>query len=170
MSEFHKQLRAFAVEEIGKPGKHKRREIAERFLDAFPDLAASHLQGLASDHIAKLIKAMCDEATADPLPLFCGFPAAIVIAPGVVKATANCTLDDLGAGLSYREENVRNARDRLEAYGKSMTAFVALRVREDETVGECEKRVREENPHLAAQVTIPQQRQEEPLFELEPTA
>lgn len=143
---FRKMLRAFAAEQIGKPGEHKRQELADAFLDQNPELAREYMRDLASKHVAGLIKDLCDESGPDPLPLFAGFPAAIAIAPGVVKSTANCTLDDLGAGLSYREQNVRNARERLEAYGRSMEAFVSLRNAETETVGECSERLRRQGP------------------------
>jgi len=146
MNDFNKQLRAFASDEISKPGEHKRRQIADKFLAAHPDLAHDYVLELASTQVAKLIKQMCDESGADPLPLFSGFPAAIVIAPGVVKATANCTLDDLGAGLEYRKENLRHAQERFEEYGRSMAAFVSLRASESETVGECQARLREQGP------------------------
>lgn len=146
MTEFHQQLRAFALDEITKPGEHKRREIADKFLAAHPDLAHEYALELASNQVAKLIKQMCDESGVEVLPIFSGFPAAIVIAPGVVKATANCTLDDLGAGLAYRRENLRHAQERFEEYGRSMAAFVSLRVSDTETVGECEARLRQQGP------------------------
>lgn len=146
MSTFHKTLRAFASEEIAKPGEHKRQEIAEAFMDAFPELARDYMRELAGKHINDLIKSQCDLPEADPLPLFSGFPSAITVAPGVVKATKNCTFDDLGAGLDYRQENVRNAQERLEAYKDSMAAFVSMRKTETETVGECSDRLREQGP------------------------
>ncbi len=143
---FHKALRAYATGQIAQPGEHKRQEIADGFLDDNPELAREWMRALASKQIAELIKGLCDQPEADPLPLFSGFPAAIAIAPGVVKATQHCTLDDLGAGLAYRQENVRNARERLKAYGEAMAAFESLRANESETVGECSERLRAQGP------------------------
>lgn len=144
MSAFSKKLRAYAAEQIGQPGEHKRQEIAVAFLDDNPELAGQHMRELASKRVAELIKELCEEPEHDPLPIFSGFPAAIAVAAGVVKSTEHCNLDDLGAGLRYREENLRHARERLDAYDRSMTAFAGLRASEAETVGECSARLREQ--------------------------
>lgn len=149
MNPFTKALREFAAGRIAEPGEHKRAEIAEAFLDENTELARSYMRELAGKHVAALIKELCDMPEADPLPLFNGFPRAIAVAPGVVKATANCTLDDLGAGLEYRRDNVRHAQERLKAYGESMTRFEALRATETETVGECSDRLRKQGPLTA---------------------
>lgn len=146
MSRFHKTLRAYAADQIAKPGEHKRQEIADRFLDDNPEIAHEFMRALASKQIAELIKSLCDEPEADPLPIFSGFPAAITVADGVVKATEHCVLGDLGAGLENRNENVRHALKKLEAYRDSMAAYESLRGAEDETVGECTKRLREQGP------------------------
>lgn len=146
MSTFHKRLREFARDRINQPGEHKRQEIAEAFLDEFPELAQEYVRELASRKVADLIKEECDAPGADPLPIFDGFPQAITVSPGVVKATVNCTLDDLGAGLQYREENVKHARERLKAYSDSMHRYEALRTAETETVGECQDRLRRQGP------------------------
>lgn len=146
MSTFHKTLRAFAVDLINQPGDHKRNEIADAFLDAYPELAREYMRELAVKQVAAQIKDVCDAAAADPLPLFSGFPAAIAVGPGVVKATKHCVLNDLGAGLEYRMENLRNARARAKAYGQAMTAYEGLRASEVETVGECADRLRDQGP------------------------
>jgi hypothetical protein len=146
MSTFNKRLREYASDRINQPGEHKRLAIADAFLDENPELAHQYIRELASKKVADLIKAMCDEPEDNPLPIFNGFPHAITVAPGVVKATANCNLDDLGAGLQYREENVRNARERLKEYADSMTRYEALRSSEVETVGECQDRLRKQGP------------------------
>lgn len=146
MSTFHKALRAFAVDLINQPGDHKRQEIADAFLDAHPELAKDYMRELAVKQVAAQIKDLCDASDADPLPLFSGFPAAITVGPGVVKATRHCVLDDLGAGMEYRLENLRNARARAKAYGEAMTAFEGLRATEVETVGECADRLRKQGP------------------------
>lgn len=141
---FNAKLREFAVAEIDKPGNHDRTDIADRFLAEHPDLAAAYIRDLAVKKIADLIKDLCDEpADFGQLKLFGGFPNAIAVADGVVKSTRQCTLDDLGAGLEYRRLNVTRAQDSLRAYGESMAAFEALRVRDDETVGEVADRVQQ---------------------------
>lgn len=141
-----KMLREYVAEQIAQPGEHKKAELASAFLDENAELAREYLRELAEKRVAELIKELCDEPEADPLPLFRGFPAAIAVAAGVVKATNNCTLDDLGAGLAYREENVRNAQERLAAYGDSMAKFELMRASEAETVGECSARLRKNPP------------------------
>jgi hypothetical protein len=146
LSTFNKRLREYATDRINQPGEHKRFEIAQEFLNEFPELTQEYVLELASRKVADLIKAMCDEPEDNPLPIFNGFPHAITVAPGVVKATTNCTLDDLGAGLQYREENVKNARERLKAYSDSMHRYEALRTDEAETVGECQDRLRAQGP------------------------
>lgn len=147
MSTFTKRLRAFAADRISAPGEHKRAEIADAFLDEHPDIAHEYLRELASKKVADLIKDLCDEPDGDPLPIFAGIPAAIAIAPGVVKASANCTLDDLGAGLEYRRQNIRHAQQRFDRYAASMTAYESLRATEAETLGECADRLRLEHPY-----------------------
>lgn len=144
MTTFHKALRAFAAEKIAEPGDHKRREIADAFLDANPELAHEYVRDLAGRKVADLIKELCDERTADPLPLFSGFPVAITVSPGVVKASDQCDLNDLGAGLAYRHENVQHAQKKLDAYRSSMAAFESLRASEVETLGECQERLRKQ--------------------------
>lgn len=146
MTSFRKKLREYAAVEIEQPGEHKRTEIADAFLEAYPELAREYMRDLALKQIADLIKELCDEPEADPLPLFSGFPAAITVSPGVVKATKHCTLNDLGAGLDYRRENVRHAQERLKAYAESMAKFELLRKAEDETVGDCAERLRKQGP------------------------
>ena len=141
-----KILRQYVAEQVAKPGEHKKAELAAAFLDEHADLAAEYLRELAEKRVAELIKEMCDEPDVDPLPLFSGFPAAIAVAPGVVKATANCDLNDLGAGLGYREENVRHAQDKLRDYRESMNRFELMRATEAETVGECADRLRRKPP------------------------
>lgn len=141
-----KMLRAYVAEQIAQPGEHKKAELAAAFLDEHTDAVRDYLRDLAERQVASLIKELCDEPEVDPLPLFTGFPVAIAVAPGVVKATANCTLDDLGAGLTYREDNVRHALERLDAYRDSMAKFDALRRRDDETVGQCAERLRRNPP------------------------
>lgn len=141
-----KQLRAYVAEQIAQPGEHKKAELAAAFLDEHSDLAREYMRDLAEKQVAGLIKDLCDESETDPLPVFSGFPAAIAVAPGVVKATANCNLNDLGAGLEYRRQNLRHAQERLEAYGDSMTKFELLRQAEAETVGECADRLRQNPP------------------------
>jgi len=141
-----KMLREYVAEQIAQPGEHKKAELAAAFLDENADAAREYLRELAERQIASLIKELCDEPEADPLPLFTGFPVAIAVAPGVVKATANCTFDDLGAGLAYREENVRHAQERLNAYRDSMAKFDLMRRRDDETVGQCTERLRANPP------------------------
>lgn len=141
-----KMLREYLAERLTQPGEHKKAELAAAFLDDNADLAREYLRELAEKRVAELIKEFCDEQAPDPLPLFSGFPAAIAVAPGVVKATANCDLDDLGAGLAYREENVRHAQDKLRDYRESMNRFELLRTSEAETVGECTERLRSSPP------------------------
>lgn len=141
-----KILREYVAEQIGQPGEHKKAELAAAFLDNHADLAAEYLRELAEKRVAELIKELCDEPVPDPLPLFAGFPAAIAVAPGVVKATANCGLNDLAAGLEYRRQNVLHAQDRMEKYGESMARFELLRDDEAETVGECAERLRRNPP------------------------
>lgn len=142
MSTFRKRLREFAAEEIAKPGEHKRQEIADQFLDDNPELAAEYVRELAAKKVAELIKEMCDEPEDDPLPIFNGFPRAITIAPGVVKASEHCTLDDFGAGLDPRLKNIKDAQRRLESYKDSMALFETLRSGAAETLGQCSKRLR----------------------------
>jgi hypothetical protein len=142
MTSFRQTLRAFAVDLISEPGEHKRAEIAATFLDEHADLAKDYIRELAERQIADLVKEMCDEPDQDPLPIFGGFPSAITVGPGVVKATRHCTLNDLGAGLRYRAENVRHAQERLDAYRESMSRFDLLREGPDETVGEVADRLR----------------------------
>lgn len=143
MTAFSKTLRTFALDQIGTPGEHKPAQIAAEFLDRNPDLAREYIRELAERRVAELVKDLCDEPAQDPLPLFSGFPAAITVAPGVVKAIDHCNLDDLGAGLAYRADNVRNAQKRLEEYRLSMAKFDMLRERPDETVGELSQRLRD---------------------------
>jgi hypothetical protein len=143
MSTFSRRLREFAAAEIAKPGAHGRIELASRFLDEHADLAALFLRSLAEKQVASLIKDLCDEPTNEWQPdLFGGFPAAIVVEPGHVKATAHCTIQDLAAGLSYRKDNVTRAQDKLRAYVDAMALFENLRERDDETVGEVTARLR----------------------------
>lgn len=147
-SDFRRQLRSYAVGEIGKPGQHNRAELAAAFLDEHQILADSFLRDLAERQVGALIKEMCDEDSNDAqLALFGGFPTAIAIGPGVVKAIKYCTLDDLGAGLIYREQNVLRAQKRLDSYVDSMKLFDSLRQRPDETVGEVAHRL--QNGHAA---------------------
>lgn len=146
MTDFSKALRGFVAEQIAQPGEHKRVEMAAAFLDEHSEVAAEHLRDLAERSVARLIKELCDESEADPLPIFSGFPMAIAVSPGVVKATINCTLADLGAGLAYRADNVRNAQDKLRAFRESMARFEALRTGDEETVGECTERLRLQLP------------------------
>jgi hypothetical protein len=141
-----KKLREFAAEQIAQPGEHKKAEIASSFIDEHTDYIAEYTRELVERYIQGLIKELSDEPQGDPLPLFSGFPTAIAVAPGVVKATTNCNLDDLGAGLQYRSENVRHAQDRLDAYRNSMAAFVAMRTGEADTVGEVQDRLRKQGP------------------------
>lgn len=141
-----KKLREYAAEQIGQPGEHKKAEIASAFIDEYGDFIAEYTRELVERYIQSLIKELSDEPQDDPLPLFNGFPTAIAVAPGVVKATVNCNLDDLGAGLQYRAENIRHAQERMDAYRNSMAAFVSVRSSEDETVGECQERLRARGP------------------------
>lgn len=142
MTSFRKRLREYAIGQISGEGEHKRTELAAAFLADNLDVAREYMQDLAERQIAELIKELCDEPAQDPLPIFAGFPAAITVAPGVVKATENCTLNDLGIGLEYRRKNVSDAQRKLAEYGDAMARFEALRTREDETVGECAQRLR----------------------------
>lgn len=142
MSDFRKRLREFAAEQIAQPGEHKRAEIAAQFLDDNPELARAYVRELAERQIATLIKDLCDEPDGHALTLFNGLPTAITVAPGVVKATTNCDLNDLGAGLTFRRENVRNATDRLNRYIESMNRYESLRKSEEETVGAVTERLR----------------------------
>lgn len=139
-----KKVREFAAELISGPGEHKKSEIAAQFLNEHGDYAAEYLRELAEMRVAELIKEMCDEQHKDALPMFAGLPAAIAVAPGVVKATANCTLDDLGAGLENRRQNLQRAAEKFDAYGQSMSAFDRMRNSETETVGQCEARLRKQ--------------------------
>lgn len=141
-----KKFREFAAEQIAQPGEHKKAEIASAFIDEHSEFIADYTRELLERYMTGLVKELSDEPQDDPLPLFNGFPTAIAVAPGVVKATTNCNLDDLGAGLQYRSENVRHAQDRLDAYRRSMAAFVAMRTAEAETVGECQDRLRKQGP------------------------
>lgn len=146
MSTFRKALREFASGQIAQPGEHKRHEIAQSFLDEHPTLAAEYVRELASKQVAELIKELCEESEADPLPIFAGFPLAISIMPGIVKATAQCLLDDLGAGLVAREKNIGDAMRSRDRYRDSMNAYEMLRASEAETVGECAGRLRVQGP------------------------
>lgn len=141
-----KKLREYAAEQIAQPGEHKKAEIASAFIDEHTDYIAEYTRELVERYIQGPIKELSDEPQDNPLPLFSGFPTAIAVAPGVVKAAINCNLDDLGAGLQYRSENVRHAQERLDAYRNSMGAFVAMRTSEAETVGECQERLRKQGP------------------------
>ncbi len=141
-----KMLREYVAEQIAQPGEHKKAELAAAFLDDHAAEAAEYLRELAERQIASLIKELCDEPDADPLPLFSGFPVAISVAPGVVKATSNCTLDDLGAGLAARDDNIRHAIKSRDEYRESMNRFELLRTAETETVGECTERLRANPP------------------------
>lgn len=141
-----KELRAYVAGELAKPGEHKKAELAASFLDDHRQLAIQYMRELAERQVAELIKELCDEPDADPLPLFSGFPAAIAVAPGVVKATVNCNLNDLAAGLEYRRQNVQHALQRFEEYGDSMAKFELMRSSETETVGECAERLRKNPP------------------------
>lgn len=157
MSTFSRRLREFAAAEIAKPGTHTRAELAQRFLDEHADLARTFIRGLAERRVADLIRDLCDEPTTEWQPdLFGGFPAAVVVEPGLVKATANCDLADLAAGEKNREENIRAASHKLRRYRASMASFEALRERDDETVGEVTARLRaRQNPqHAAAQQLV----------------
>lgn len=141
-----KKFREFATGVIAQPGEHKKAEIAAAFLDEHADVVAEYTRELLERYVTGLVKDLSDEPQDDPLPLFSGFPQAIAVAPGVVKATANCNLDDLGAGLQYRAENIRHAQERFDAYRNSMTAYVSVRTSEAETVGECQDRLRKQGP------------------------
>lgn len=146
-----KLLREYVAGQIGQPGEHKKSELASAFLDEHDEEARQYMRDLAERQIAELIKELCDEPDEDPLPIFSGFPRAIAIAPGVVKATTNCTLDDLGTGLQYRQENVDNAQRRLRQYMQSMARFEILRENDAETVGECTERLRNQPPNGGGQ-------------------
>lgn len=146
MSGLRSILRAYVAEQINLPGEHKKSVLAVDFLDTHQDLAREYMRELAEKSIASLIKELCDEPEADPLPIFSGFPAVLAVSPGVVKAIVNCTLDDLTAGLEYRRDNVRNAQDRLRAYSESMARFELLASDKDETVGQCTERIRLQGP------------------------
>lgn len=140
---FRTRLREFAVAEIGKPGQHPYAEIAARFLVENPLLAEEYMRQLAGVQVSRLVKDLCDEPADFGQPdLFGGFPAAITVSDGVVKASQNCTIDDLGAGLEYRRQNARRAQERMAAYVRSMQLFDGLRERDDETVGEVADRVK----------------------------
>lgn len=139
-----KLLRAYLADQLGVPGEHKKAELAAAFLDEHAAEAAAYLRELAERQVAELIKEFCDEPEQEPLPMFAGFPSAIAVAPGVVKATRHCTLDDLGAGLAYRADNVLHAQRRLDEYRESMSRFELLRNSETETVGDCSDRLRRE--------------------------
>jgi len=138
-------LRAYLADQLAEPGEHKKTELASAFLDEHAAEAAAYLRELAERQVAELIKEFCDEPDREQLSLFTGLPVAIAVGPGVVKATNNCTLDDLGAGLAYRAENIRHAQRRLDDYRESMHRFEQLRAG-DETVGECAQRLRRNPP------------------------
>ena len=140
---FRSRLREFAATEIGKPGSHSYAEIATRFLAEHPLLAEEYVRSLAERQVSQLVKDLCDEPADFGQPdLFGGFPAAITVADGEVKASQNCTIDDLGAGLEYRRQNVRRAQERMASYVRSMQLFDGLKERDDETVGEVAERVK----------------------------
>jgi hypothetical protein len=146
MSTLRKALRTYVAQQVAKPGEHKKAELAASFLDEHDELAREYMRELAERAVADLIKDLCDESDIDPLPIFSGFPAAIAVAPGIVKATSNCLLDDLGVGMNNREENVQNAERKRRAFAESMARYEALRKDELETVGECTERLRLHGP------------------------
>lgn len=144
-----KLLREYLADQLAEPGEHKKTELAAAFLDEHADQAQAYLRELAERQVAELIKELCDQPEQDPLPIFAGFPQAIAVAPGVVKATRNCTLDDLGAGLEYRVQNLEHVRQKFEGYRDAMLRFDQLRASETETVGECTDRLRRTRPQAS---------------------
>lgn len=142
---FRQRLREYVAESVAKPGEHRYAELAEQFLADNPELARSYLNDLARTAVAKLTKELCEDSPTDKqMSIFGGFPTAIAIADGVVKATRNCVLNDLGAGLAYRQDNVDRARERLKSYADSMQLYEALRSSDEETVGEVADRVKDQ--------------------------
>ncbi len=99
-------------------------------------IAAYLLQRYVGEQLRRLLRRPAG------LTLFPALPVALTVADGVVKAVEHCDLGDLGAGLAYRQENLRRAQDKFNAYVESMARFELLRERDDETVGEVVARLR----------------------------
>ena len=138
---FRSRLRSYTAEAISEPGEHSRGDIAQAFLAENAELAQVALIRLAERQVDALIKEMCDADPDDPqLRLFDGLPAAIAVAPGVVKAIEQCTPEDLQIGEKHRIDNIRSARGRLDRYRTGVRTYLAQR-QGDETVGDTARRL-----------------------------
>lgn len=143
-STFRKRLREYAVKQITEPGTHHRSDIARAFLEENPDLAELAMQELAESAVNRLIGDMCDESAVGPqATLFGGFPAAIAVGEGTVKAIEYCTAEDVEIGYQHRLQNIERARDKAQTYQESRDLFLANRRSDGETVGQVAKRLAE---------------------------
>ena len=141
MTTFRKSLNAYVDEILATDGEHKRAEIAEAFLDANPELALQEMRHLAERQVDSIIKARCNEEPSEQIALyFDGLPAAVAVAPGVVKAIEFCTPEDIAVGKSSREDNIRDARARLRRYAQGAGRYLTQR-KGSETVGETQRRL-----------------------------
>lgn len=139
---FNKTLRSYVATVIAEPGEHKRAELSQSFLAAYPDLAAMRMTSLVEQRINDLIREMCDAEPTDQMSFFDGLPAAIAVAPGAVKAIEHCTPDDLAIGELHRRDNIASARDRLRRYQRGAKSYLSARLG-GETVGDTARRLAE---------------------------
>lgn len=116
-----------------------RHDAADQFISDHPDEIAGATEQLVRDAIAAAMRQLCSERPEDTgqLTLLPGLPAAVSIAPGVVRPLNRCTWADLEIGRSERVENIANAEKRLDEYDADAELLrPLLEGRPDLTVGD----------------------------------
>ncbi|MFD9948152.1 hypothetical protein ACFWYW_19775 [Nonomuraea sp. NPDC059023] len=115
---FSRMLREYMAKAMTHRDQLVVADIADEFIDAYPDLVEQATRSLVVRAVAAAMKEFCsqDDKGGDQPTLFDGLPVGIVIAPGVIKPRGRCTWADLQVGREERVANIGHAQDRLRRY------------------------------------------------------
>ncbi|MBA2558445.1 MAG: hypothetical protein H0V07_00895, partial [Propionibacteriales bacterium] len=116
------EVRTYLAEAIATGRDIVYADVADQFVTAHEDELMEHAADMVRAAVAAVLKNLCAERAEDngQLSLLPGIPAAIAIAPGVVRPRERCNWADLQVGRVERVSNIAHAEKALDLYDKDL--------------------------------------------------